>query len=206
MFSNDVIKIKYVEEGYLPNWPYHFISDEEMIQAFLSYGFYDYRTDDEIASNITLSDDEYWSRFLKCNDDLCFFKDNYPLSYYDHCYNEVRLTSEDRYRKLVEDIHYHLKKYIDDKSNTYEIPDWVYSYMLGETLGVKSDTRDLHYMFVMLDCDNDFDEYTPDVAEACYRCSTKWVQRLVDLDHRPPTMFGEPHVIKSLRLSELAMS
>ena len=33
--TKDSIKIKYTREGYLPNYPYHMISDEEMFKAFL---------------------------------------------------------------------------------------------------------------------------------------------------------------------------
>ena len=34
-YIHDIIKIKYVREGWLPNWPYHLISDQEMCDAFL---------------------------------------------------------------------------------------------------------------------------------------------------------------------------
>lgn len=33
---HDLIKIKYVREGYLPNYPYHLISDSEMCDAFIN--------------------------------------------------------------------------------------------------------------------------------------------------------------------------
>lgn len=36
MFCSDVTKIKYIEEGYLPNHPFWLISDAEMCDAFLS--------------------------------------------------------------------------------------------------------------------------------------------------------------------------
>ena len=32
---HDYIKIKYTREGYLPDYPYHMISDDEMIEAFM---------------------------------------------------------------------------------------------------------------------------------------------------------------------------
>lgn len=34
-FVHDIVKIKYSDEGYLPYYPYHLISDEEMIDAFI---------------------------------------------------------------------------------------------------------------------------------------------------------------------------
>ena len=33
---NDIIKIKFIESGYLPDYPYHLISDNEMLDAFIS--------------------------------------------------------------------------------------------------------------------------------------------------------------------------
>lgn len=42
MFLHDIIKIRYVDEGYLPNHPYYLISDAEMIDAFKREdGFFD---------------------------------------------------------------------------------------------------------------------------------------------------------------------
>ena len=35
MLVHDVIKIRLVEDGYLPNYPYHMMSDREMIAAFM---------------------------------------------------------------------------------------------------------------------------------------------------------------------------
>ena len=32
---HDTIKIKFIKAGYLPNYPYHMISDSEMCDAFL---------------------------------------------------------------------------------------------------------------------------------------------------------------------------
>lgn len=33
---HDIIKINYIQSGYLPNYPYYLISDKEMINAFLA--------------------------------------------------------------------------------------------------------------------------------------------------------------------------
>ena len=35
MLAHDIIKITYVREGYLKNFPHHLISDEEMCVAFI---------------------------------------------------------------------------------------------------------------------------------------------------------------------------
>lgn len=203
MFSHDIIKIKYVNEGYLPNYPYHLISDEEMLDAFLTYPNYEFRTDDEIDKNIELSDDEKWRRFTN-GTEPCYFRDHYPL-YADYgCGEPEALIEEELYRDLVEHIVKLIEEFKQSKDDVVDLPDWVYSYMIGSTLGIKSDYRDLHDMFVMLGSDNDFDEFKPECASACYEVSCKWIAK-TDED-RPPTMFGEPHVLKSLRLDQIDMS
>ncbi len=35
MLTHDIIKIQYSREGYLPDYPYHMISDREMFNAFI---------------------------------------------------------------------------------------------------------------------------------------------------------------------------
>src|SRR5574343_441788 len=37
MFIHDIIKMEYVRQGYLPNFPYHLISDQEMFDAFIVF-------------------------------------------------------------------------------------------------------------------------------------------------------------------------
>ena len=201
---HNVIKMKFVKEGYLPNWPYHLIADDEMCDAFLTYPWYDYRTVDEKKSGITLNESDIWKRFIK-GTEPCYFRDNYPLYPEKHCGVGEQLVDEKYYRDLVEGIVYHINLLKHSKYDEYKLPDWIYSYMLGSTLGPKSSQLDLHSMFVMLETDNDFDEYLPDCAKKCLEVSTKWLKKNPELDNRPPTMFGEPHVLKSLRLDQLEL-
>ncbi len=205
MFIHDIIKMKFVREGYLMNWPYHLLSDEEMCDAFLTYPWYDYRTDDEKLADVTLDADEVWSRFLK-GTELCYFRDMYPLHVENHCGTGPEIIEESKYRELVEAIAYHINVLKTSHNDIRLLPDWIYSYMLGSTLGPYSSQLDLHSMFVMMDTDNDFDECLPECTEACYNISKEWLKKIPDLDHRPPTMFGEPHVIKYLRLEEADLS
>ena len=168
--THDIIKMNLVRQGYLPNHPYHLISDNEMIDAFMK-----------------IDGDGHL---------LGYFADYYPNEY-------LGSELQDEYLQLVEGIHYHLEQY---KSNTeYEIPDWVYSYMLGSCVGPQSDTLDRHDLFVLLNLDNVDDEFNPAIHSSCYTVSKDWVRKLNPSiqDHRPPTMFGEPHVIKSLRLAQV---
>lgn len=202
MFCNDVVKIKFVKEGYLPNWPYHLISDEEMCDAFMTYPWYDYRTSDEKSEGVELSSDEIWKRFLD-GSEPCYFRDKYPMFKKSTCAVREPLIDEQSYRTLVEFIVSKINSY---KKNGVALPDWVYSYMLGEVIGPDTAQLDMHYTLVMLDTDNDFDEFTPEAAKACYDISKRWLTRYIDVDKRPPTMFGEPHVLKYLRLRAADMS
>lgn len=179
MFVHDIIKIKLVREGYLPNYPYHLISDDEMCEAFLPYNY-------DVSDPL--------SGYEDCmNAEINYFRDQYPL---------VSEDLEDEYKTLVSEIAWHLNQLKQSTDDSFELPDWIYSYMIDATLGPSSDPQDLHDMFVMLDTDNLFDEFTPECAKACYAESVQWLKKLQESYkvHRPPTMFGEPHVIKSLRL------
>lgn len=163
-YIHDVVKINYIREGYLPNYPYHMISDEEMVDAFL-------------------------------NDGTCYFKDYYPL---------VNPNLKTEYNTLIENIQYHLDL-LKASQEEYTLPNWIYSYMLGAVISVNSSIYDIHDMLVMMNLDNLDDIFTPEASAYCYEVSTKWLNKIpIDQrDHRPPGMFGEPHVLKSLRLSQV---
>lgn len=182
MFIHDIIKIHLVQEGYLPDYPYHLISDEEMCDAFLPYVY------DEA--------DPYAGYTEFQNASISFFKDNYPL---------IHPQLEDEYKLLVSEIAWHLNQLKQYKGAEYKLPYWVYSYMLGSVLGPNSDILDLHDLFVLLGTDNLYDEFTVTCARACYDKSVTWLKKLPTERklHRPPTIFGEPHVIKACRLQAL---
>ena len=75
--------------------------------------------------------------------------------------------------------------------------------MLGSVISVNSDKLDIHDMLVLMGIDNIDDEFLPEAQKECLRYSKEWVNRSND---RPPTIFGEPHVIKSLRLMDSGVS
>lgn len=166
MLIHDIIKTAYVKQGYLPDFPYHLISDEELFDAFL---------------------------YNETN----YFADMYP------CPSGM----SEAYLQLKDAMTYHMNMYkLNQASSTvtsvYMLPDWIYSYMIGAVIGPKSLEADRHDLFVLLGMDNLEDEFTPQIHTAIYNISQKWTYKLqsVEREHRPPTMFGEPHVIKSLRL------
>lgn len=162
MLVHHIIKINYVREGYLPNHPYHMISDREMFQAFLN------------------------------DSDECYFDVHYP------CLHE---TLREHYDNLKAAISYHIEQYLSS-SGDIAVPDWVYTYMLGEVISIHSSVQDRHDLLVLMNIDNINDELTKESFESCLAISEEWVKKLPPSksDHRPPTIFGEPHVIKALRL------
>lgn len=162
-FIHDVIKDKYIKSGWLPDYPYHLISDREMFNAFLNDSKIDY------------------------------FHTTYP-------YSGVLSTE---YSNLISYMTKCIDNYLTDNVS---LPDWIYSYMLGAVISSTSTVQDRHDLLVLLHSDNLYDELTDADMISCYEISKSWIAtKLADSD-RPPTMFGEPHVIKSLRLSELELS
>lgn len=153
---HDLIKIKYVKEGYLPNYPYHMISDEEMFNAFLG-------------------DDGY-------------FEANYP------CINS-ELTEQ--FNLLKSGISEAIENFLEDSK---PIPDWVYTYMLGNSVSVNSDEVDVDELCKLMNIKTD-GQYDSQLAEKCYQISSEWIKKLPY--NRPATIFGEPHVFKSLRLMNI---
>lgn len=177
--TTDLIKMMYSDEGYLPGYPYHLISDKEMYEAFIS-------------------DDGY-------------FFNNYPLL---STKSDIKLA----YETLVDTIKYYINQAIKSNDDKYILPDWIYSYMLGKVISVNSNYRDIHDLIKPLLADNIDDVFTAYAQEQCYKASRIWIQKLdynylVDsngvkildrngnqLTDRPITMFGEPHIIKYIRL------
>lgn len=203
MFITDIIKIKYSDEGYLPDYPPHLISDEEMCEAFLNTHTYSY------------------------------FYDHYELLTNDLYYE---------YEELINALKFHLCRFLS-KVEVWksDLPDWVYSYMLGEVVGDHSVIQDRHYFLVGIGRDNIDDVMTPESQKACYEMSRKYVNKIPKQDkymimdeilkeydddvkakilkefeefgvkfddisrilYRPPSMFGEQNIIKLIRLSEV---
>ena len=174
---HDAIKILYVREGYLPNYPPHLISDEEMCNAFLPID-----TDKSV--------NQIWSNFQLLTYGTSFFKDKYPAF-------DDALTLE--YQELVKSIIQNLLTYCTDLNDNRFLPNWVYSYMLGAVIGPKSKIADIHDFLVSIDNDNLEDLYEASTGMMCYNLSSRWLARLPE-SSRPPSMFAEPHVLKFIRL------
>ena len=163
MFLHDVIKIQYTNMGYLPGYPYHLISDEEMFNAFL-------KTEG-------------------------FFDDYYP------CPGDSLLTEYEALKSgIAEKITAYMLKEIE------ELPSWIYSYMLNEVISFSSSPEDISYLYSLTGIEPPLSaiEFSEELAQACYDTSLKWLQKQpAKYSDRPVAIFGEPHVIKSLRLDQV---
>lgn len=261
-FVNNIVKIRLSQLGYLPDLPYHLISDNEMIDAFL-HAEYEERPNEQGILEIQ-----------NVQNPSGYFIDAYPCPdpglkpVYDDLVRGI-LTKLVEYRRahatvarIIGDVNGDglrdisdvttLVRWLEDNSITINelnsdinldgvvndldvaalqklistvefsnvIPDWIYSYMLGEVVGPTSRTKDIHDCLVLLDLDNIDDIFTPQAASKCLQISRNWLRKLPGesiplytdvrtlsiqyfVRFRPPTIFGEPHVIKSLRLAEV---
>lgn len=171
---HDTIKINLIREGYLPNYPYHLISDEEMCDAFLS------------------------------DNNTGYFFDYYPL---------IDQSLKVPYDNIVKAIRYYLNECKKPEVDEYRFPDWVYSYMLGAAISINSDPYDIQELADLMNVSIDYGDFSTLLSTNCYRISREWLKKLndtstqsedgEDIDLRPPTIFGEPHVIKYLRLMQV---
>lgn len=137
-----------------------------------------------------ISDKEMFDAFLR---DDGFFANEYP------CPSE---ELEEAYEALKECIEGKIKSFLEDDE---ELPKWIYSYMIMEPITFNSDEQDIAYISDMGNIESAglLAEFTPAVAHMCYSVSTKWLKKQPSkYADRVPTMFGEAHVVKSLRLDQ----
>lgn len=216
-YIHDIIKIKYVREGWLPNWPYHLISDQEMCDAFLKQ---DIRV---IPHEVFIVDsyDKLSTYLTNMMGYSGYMMSNYIVPYLKTC-SDYDFKWDEEYAHdisaLVVGLHNLCSTFSKEVETNPEasLPDWVYSYMIGRVFGPRfkdddlTNVRELHDLFVLLDLveasssvvDNLEDEFTPIAGYACYQVSKRWIAKLPNDQKRPYGMFGEPHVIKSLRLQQ----
>ena len=192
MMIHDIIKINYVKLGYIKkNYPYHLISDEEMFNAFIDLG-----------TGFTSSLIDEKARFFNNYYPNPFAKEDYTYEKKDskgEVVAEISLSSE--YSKL--------KQYIVDTINNYlarqgtptetVLPDWIYTYMLGEVVYQRSEYLDIQDTLDLLECSNLDNIFTREACIKCYLVSINYTASLA-AGIRPATVFGEPHVIKYLRM------
>lgn len=187
-FIHDIIKIKYSRMGYLPNYPYHMISDREMFDAFIGL------SESVDSDNPTFFAMNYPNPFAK--EDFMYPKKNTSSGLVE----EISLSGE--YDRLCQYIRTTILRYLNSEIPSEDmIPNWIYSYMLGEVVYRKSPYKDILDTLKLLGESNLDNDFTRSACVRCYATSLKYVSSLTS-GVRPPTLFGEPHVIKQLRLEE----
>lgn len=181
----DISKMLYSRQGYLSDIPYHLISNEEMFDAFIW-------TRDEFNSIQLL--------------DISDYVNLRPTYFGDHYYPPSD-EYKDRYLELVDTIIQNIDIAKQSDELDYQVPDWVGSYMIGEVIGPESDKLDIHDLLVLMNADNLDDTFNSYAAGRCYEISTDWLRKLASskLGIRVPSIFGELHVIKSLRLQDVSV-
>lgn len=168
MILFDTIKIKYIQTGYLPDWPYHLISDSEMLDAFIVN-----------SSN--------------------FFDDNYSINTTDESLQQLHNT-------LKADILYFVN--LSKEQNSLSVlPSWVVSYMLGSVISETSDLKEIDDLIALSNLKEDVPagQFNDILYRSNAKISREWIAKLPSSkkEHRPVSIFGEPHVIKSLRLAKV---
>ena len=187
---NDTVKIKLVKYGYLKNYPPHLLSDEEMIEGFYKYfeDFYYKPMKREYENPAHVDPYPIISTYADNQDDVM-------IEYLDILYDYIKSSCT----SALELAHV--------QGEDVTVDDWIYSYMLGSVVGPKSDSKDIHDLLVLMNVDNTDDIFTRIASETCYKISKKWIAKtyLGSINKRPPSVFGELHVIKSLRLDQVSI-
>lgn len=126
------------------------------------------------------------------NHNYSYLKDHYPLP-------DESIKKE--YDALVGEMKNQMITFLQTDPVDATMSDWIYSYMLGVVINNHSSVEDRHYLLTMIHMDNLFDEIRLPEYKEIYQISKKWLGK--NEEKRPPTMFGEPHVIKSIRLQTI---
>lgn len=212
----EVIKIKYVREGYLPDLPYHLISDNELYDAFLSYNsdsqsYSGYFTHIYTAPIDTSLLDKYTTLIEAIYRHLCIAKGLADHTLIEYGSND-EISIKDEYlvsSGMVKALNPNREIAVDN----YEfvgLPDWIYAYMLGNVISNNSDDE-MDYADLL----KSFNTESYDIMQQqCYIVSSGWIQKMPESylvyhqsdNHpvilRPATIFGEPHIIKAIRVEE----
>lgn len=217
MFVHDVIKIRYSNDGYLIDYPYHMISDKEMMQAFYDANGAGFFTDNYPC----MSDD---IEFIRSYNILV----QTILTYITLYINEEIATIPDWIYS------YMLGATISVNSDKLDIYDLSVQLGVGKTDIFTQACSEACFNESSVTCKgyrrhtlniNSFSAKTVDALKnikLVYNTDTVpnlyaegvEVITLYDLYRnvtisssyeRPPTMFGEPHIIKSLRLRQISL-
>lgn len=128
-----------------------------------------------------------------------FFGDTYPLRGINK--DDIVFAVWD----LVLWLQREVNKAIEDPE--YVLDPVVYSYMLGKPIGPTSSVDDITYLANLTKDESlaGLTTFTPELARKCLAISRDWINKSPAANRRPPSPFGEPNVIKSLRLQDISV-
>lgn len=215
MLVHDVIKIRLVEDGYLPNYPYHMMSDREMFNAFMGTDGAGYFQD-----NYQCMD--------KTNDVLKIFYYQLALSiaYYISMYQVAEQAIPDwvySYMLGSTISIYSDKLDIHDLNASLHTPNDGVAFTLASSVACMNESASsIGYAMANQRTAIPLEGEKKQAVEDFFRSIVIGTDEatepptditLYDIYHstgdmvyiRPITMFGEPHVLKSLRLKQIQL-
>lgn len=164
---HDIIKIKYIELGYLPDQPYHLISDAEMCDAFIHRDDRGYSVYDPVTQHDLYSDD------IKVSG---YFVDNYNLEGMKTC--KQYFSMQQSYVELVRAMLHYTSDLRSSFELEYVLPNWMYQFMIGSVIHSTSPEKDRHDSLVLFEEDNIDDEFTPEFYDKVFMSSKYYIDKL----------------------------
>ena len=215
MLIHDVIKIRLTNDGYLANYPYHMMSDREMFAAFMGNGTVNYFTDNYPCLDRT-------------NDVLKTLRNQLALSvlYYTAMYQVAEQAIPDWVYSYM--LGSTLSVY-SDKLDIHDLNAQLHTendsdeFTLASSVAcMQESAKNLGYFVINQTTPIPLEGEKKQAVEDIFRntvIDTEQVEGTVteitayDLYHnsgdtvhtRPVSIFGEPHVLKSLRLRQISL-
>lgn len=216
MYIHDIIKIRYSDDGYLIDYPYHMISDKEMLSAF-----YDNEGAGFFADNfpcLSQSIDFIRSYNLLVLTILTYIllykngeRDTIPDWVYSYMLGSTISVNSDKLD--IHDLSVQLNTVTDGDTFTQACSEaclaesknvcngFIYSNMNINSFSAAT-IADMKNIKLAYNTDTVEDLYSDTVITLYDLCRNVTISTVFD---RPPTMFGEPHVLKSLRLQQITI-
>lgn len=225
MLVNDNVKISLTEQGYLMNYPYHLISKAEMCKAFMdnttaipgfptSVGsgmFFDYYPFQEWGSFMATHVEDYRQLVLSIQCHILTYVltegETNPMPDWVYSYMLGSVISVNSDKRDIHDLILPLG--VDNIDDDFDAKceqacfttsqEWIKRNHEAEYVSLESSiaTTALSYL-------GQCNVYGVDL-QSVYNANKYHNGGVPAFLNRPPTMFGEPHVVKSVRLQQMKM-
>lgn len=205
MFTHDLIKINLIREGYLPNYPYHLISTEEMCD-----GFYWYLSTHYPQPKTAHSSDSITTAWETLCTAIVFYvqimkyDSKYPIPNWVYSYMLGAVIGPKSNALDIHDLILPLG--VDNLDDEFTVKQETACYEVSKSWILQTKQNTTHKI-----TEDDIVNYhlptseTPqdDMVKKYLSTLTFYTGKTIQL--RPATIFGEPHIIKSVRLSQLSI-